>query len=168
MLSIFACLHFTLTHYIAVLQKPCQGNFEKFQGSGESRFGSSGKDRCFSKIPKWQHKLVRNCKRGNLVSYFLNNAAKTCLYGLKISENIEIEHVFQSNAFFHLSSNLHTSCFSAFKGNECIRTGNVDSLFILLIISVITAEYFVQGCITIAIVYLKVYHCFLFILLYKC
>ena len=27
-------------------------------------------------------------------SYFLNNAAKTWLYGLKISENIEIEQVF--------------------------------------------------------------------------
>ena len=37
------------------------------------------------------------------------------LYGLKISEKIEIEHVFQSKAFFHLSSNLHTSCLSAFK-----------------------------------------------------
>ena len=34
----------------------------------------------FSKIPKWQHKLVRNYKRGKLVSYFLNNAARKCLY----------------------------------------------------------------------------------------
>ena len=33
---------------------------------------------------------------------------------LNISGNIETEHVFQSKAFFHLSSNLHTSCFSAF------------------------------------------------------
>ena len=37
------------------------------------------------KIPKWQHKLAWDYKRGKLVSYFLNNAAKTCLYGLKIS-----------------------------------------------------------------------------------
>ena len=37
---------------------------------------------------------------GKLVSYFLNNAAKTCLYGLKISENIEIGHFFQSRTFF--------------------------------------------------------------------
>ena len=66
------------------------------------------------KIPKWQHELARYYKRGKLVSYFLNNAAKTCLYGLEISENIEIGHVFQSRAFFHLSSNLHTSCLSAF------------------------------------------------------
>ena len=67
------------------------------------------------KIPKWQHELARYYKRGKLVSYFLNNAAKTCLYGLKISENIEIGHFFQSRTFFHLSSNLHTSCLSAFK-----------------------------------------------------
>ena len=53
--------------------------------------------------------------RGMLVSYFLNNAAKTCSYGLKISENIEIGHFFQSRAFLHLSSNLHTSCLNAFK-----------------------------------------------------
>ena len=67
------------------------------------------------KIPKWQHELARYYKRGKLVSYFLNNAAKTCLYGLKISENIEIWHFFQSRTFFHLSSNLHTSFLSAFK-----------------------------------------------------
>ena len=66
----------------------------KFSGSGENKFGGSEKDRYFLKIPKWQHKLVWDYKRGKLVSYFLNNAAKTCLYGLKISENIEIEHVF--------------------------------------------------------------------------
>ena len=94
----------------------CQGNFGKTQGSGKSRFGGSEKDRYFSKTPKWQHKHVRDYKRRKLVSYFLNNAAKTCLYGLKISENIEVEHVFQSKAFFffYLSSNLHGSCLSAF------------------------------------------------------
>ena len=70
------------------------------------------------KIPKWQHKLVRDYKRGKLVSYFLNNAAKTCLYELKISENIDIEHVFQSKPFFHLSSNLHTSFLSVFSKDE--------------------------------------------------
>ena len=67
------------------------------------------------KIPKWQHELARYYKRGQLVSYFLNIATKTCLYGLKISENIEIGHFFQSRTFFHLSSKLHTSCLSAFK-----------------------------------------------------
>ena len=66
------------------------------------------------KISKWQHELARYYKRGKLVSYFLNNAAKTCLYGLKILENIQIGHFFQPRTFFHLSSNLHTSCFSAF------------------------------------------------------
>ena len=64
------------------------------------------------KIPKWQPKLVRNCKQGKLVSYFINNAAKTCLHGLKISENIEIEHVFQSKAFF-ISSAISTQVASA-------------------------------------------------------
>ena len=73
----------------AVLQKPGQGNFGKFQGTGE-RVGLAvlKKDRCFLKIPKWQHKLARDYKRRKLVSYFLNNGAKACLYGLKISENI--------------------------------------------------------------------------------
>ena len=72
------------------------------------RFGGSEKGRYFLKIPKWQHKHVRDYKRGKLVSYFLNNAAKTCLYGLKISENIDIEHVFQSKAIFCHISNSHT------------------------------------------------------------
>ena len=100
----------SLTVAFAVLQRPCQGNLGKFQGSGERRLGGSEKDRCFLKIPKGQHKPVRNYKRGKLVSYFLNNATKTCLYGLKLLENIEIEHVFQPKALFHISSNLHTSC----------------------------------------------------------
>ena len=30
-------LHFTLTHFVAI-QKPCQGNFEKSEESGESSF----------------------------------------------------------------------------------------------------------------------------------
>ena len=50
-----------------------------------------------------------------LVSYFLNNAATTYLYGLKVSENIEIKDVFQSKAFFHLSRNLPKSCLREFK-----------------------------------------------------
>ena len=79
-----------------LLQKSCQGNFRKFQGSSESIFGVSKKDHYFLKTPKWQHKIVWDCKQRKLVSYFLNSAAKTCLYGLTISENSEIEHVFQS------------------------------------------------------------------------
>ena len=98
----------------AALQKPCKGNFGKFQGSGESRFSGSEKDRYFLKIPKRQHKLVPNYKWGKLVYYILNNGTKTCFYGLKISENIENKHVFQFKAFFHVTSNLHTSCFSVF------------------------------------------------------
>ena len=45
-------------------------------------------------ISKWQHKLVQDYKQRKLVSNFLNNAAKTCLYGLKLSENIDIDHFF--------------------------------------------------------------------------
>ena len=39
---------------------------------------------------------------------------KQVYFGLKISENIEIERVIQSKAFFHLSGNLQTSRFSAY------------------------------------------------------
>ena len=85
----------------------------KFQGSGESRFELSEKDRYFLKIPKWQYKLVREYKRWKLVFYFLNKAAKTCSYGLKISENIETKNVFQSKVF-HFSNTLYTSYLSAF------------------------------------------------------
>ena len=78
--SIFACLYFTLVPSLLcstqALQKPCQENFGKFQGSSESSLGSSEKDHCF---------FIWNYKRGKLVSYFLNNTAKTCLYGPNIS-----------------------------------------------------------------------------------
>ena len=74
----------------SVLQKPCRGNFWKLQRSGERRSGDSGKYRYFLKIAKWQHKCVWDYKRGKLVSCILNNAAETCLHGLKMSENIEI------------------------------------------------------------------------------
>ena len=50
-----------------------------------------------------------------MASYFLDNAAKTGSYGLKISKNIEINHVFQSKSFFHHSNFLHKSCLSVFK-----------------------------------------------------
>ena len=111
----FFSLHFYAAPLQPVLETPSQENFGKFQESGETRFGGSENDRVFLKISKWQHKLVRDNKWGKLVSYFLNNAAKTYLYGLKLSENIEIEHVFQSKSFLHFISNLHTGCPSAFK-----------------------------------------------------
>ena len=95
------CLHFIVTHYtFAVLEKPCQGHFGKFQEFDEIRFDGSEKNFYFLKILKWQHKLVRDNKQGKLVSYFLNNAAKTCLYKLKIWENIEIEHILIKNQMF--------------------------------------------------------------------
>ena len=80
------------------------------------------------KIPKWQHELAWYYKPGKLVSYFLDKAAKTCLYGLKISENIEIGHFFQPRTFFHLNSNLHTSCLSVF--NEWFMISTQVLLFL--------------------------------------
>ena len=53
--SIFVCLPvFTLFLCIkfAVIQKPCKGNFRKFQECSKSKFGSSEKDCYFLKIPK--------------------------------------------------------------------------------------------------------------------
>ena len=67
----------------------------KFQGFGECRSGNSEKNRYFLKIPNWQYKFIWKDKRGKLACYCLDNAAKTCSYELKISENIEIKHVFQ-------------------------------------------------------------------------
>ena len=47
--------------------------------------------------------------------YVLHNAAKACLYGLKVSKNIEIKHIFQSKLLFHYSNFLHRRCLNAFK-----------------------------------------------------
>ena len=57
----------------------------RFQGSRKSTFGGSEKDRYFLKIPKWQHKLALDYNQGKVPYYFVNNAPKTCLYGLKYS-----------------------------------------------------------------------------------
>ena len=43
-----------------------------------------------------------------MVSYFLNNAVKTFLYGLKILENVDIEYVFHFKAFFFVSVAIST------------------------------------------------------------
>ena len=43
---------------------------KEFKGPAESTFCGSEKDHYFSKIPKWQHKLVREYKRGKLVAIF--------------------------------------------------------------------------------------------------
>ena len=90
----------------------------KFQGFGEWRFGGCEKDRYFLKTQNWQHKLIREYKRAKLASCFLDNAAKTRSYELKISENIEIKHAFQSKFFFHHIKFLYISCLSAFKAYQ--------------------------------------------------
>ena len=125
----------------AVSKKPFQGKSWKFQGSGNSRFGGSGKVRYFIKIPKWQQKLVWNYKRVKLVFYFLKNGAKTCLYGLKISENIEIKHVFQFKAFFHITSSLHTTCFNAFNSSRQVIKNNLKFSPIPQIVQQIPESY---------------------------
>ena len=72
----------------------------KFQGFGESRFGGSEKDRYYLKIPKWQHKFIREYKRGKLASCFLDNTAKTCSYELKFHRTLKSSMSFSLNLFF--------------------------------------------------------------------
>ena len=107
-----------------VLQKPCQGNFGKLEGFGEGRFGGSKKDCYILKIPEWLHKPFWDYKPGKLVSYFLNNAAKRCFYWLKISENIEIEHVFQSKVFFYLDTSYLSSFRKQLSGVLCVEVSS--------------------------------------------
>ena len=102
-ISLFLLLSYSLTETMP----------RKYHGSGNSSLGGSEKDRYFLKIPKWEHKLWE-CKRGKLVTYFLNDTVKTCSFELKISENILIKHAFESKVFLHLSNTLHTSCLKAF------------------------------------------------------
>ena len=69
--------------------------------------------------------------RGKLVSYFLNNAANTCLYELKISENIGIWHFFQSRAFFHTA--IFTQVASAPLNRNTLKQWNAlfDQIYII-------------------------------------
>ena len=98
----------------AVLQKPCQGNFRKFKDLARVNLGFWKRLLIFedSKMAAWTCSVLQARK---LISYFLNNAAKTCLYGLNISENVEIGYFFQCRTFLHPSGNLHRSYLSAFK-----------------------------------------------------
>ena len=73
-----------------------------FEGSSRKRFLGSNKNRCFLKTSKWQHKLVQEFKRQKLVSYFLNHAAKTCSYGLKIYRTLKSSMYFILKNFFIL------------------------------------------------------------------
>ena len=111
------CLHFhfTFTHYTGSLTETIKRKFREISKIRRDQIWRFEKRSLFLIIAKQRHNLARYYKRGNLVSYFQNNAAKTCIYGLRISQNIEIEHVFQSKTLFHLSSNLHTSFLSVFK-----------------------------------------------------
>ena len=113
MASIFAS--FLRIIYIAALQKSCQGDFGIFQGSSESRFhrfGGSENDRYFLKIPKRQHKLVRDYEQEKLLSFFLNIAAKTYLYGLKFQRTLKLI-MFFSLKLFSISVAISTQVASA-------------------------------------------------------
>ena len=98
--SIFACLCFFLT--IAVLQKPCQGNFKDLTRVG---LAFLKKIVLFWRFKKSRINLLANTGEE---SWFLN-AAKTCSYGLKIPENTKIKRAFQYKSLFHLSSFFHTN-----------------------------------------------------------
>ena len=106
--SVFACLHF-FSHSCSLTETMPR----KFQVSGESRFGGSEKDHYFLKTSKYQHELVQEYKWEKYAYHFLDNAAKTCSHRLKISENIEIKHVFQSRSFFFVSVTFSTQVASA-------------------------------------------------------
>ena len=71
----------------------------KFPWFGECTFVGPEKDRYSLKIPKWQHKLIRECKRRKLAFYFLNNVAKTCLYGLKPKRTLKSSMSLSLNHF---------------------------------------------------------------------
>ena len=105
-----------LFSYFYFNMNTCRNHANDISRSGASRLGGSEKDRWFLKTPKWQHKLVRKYRRGELFFDFINNAANTCSYDLKISRNIEIKCVFHSKAFFHPFNNFHTGCLSALNG----------------------------------------------------
>ena len=94
-----ASLYFILTHYICSLTENMSRKFREISRIQRDQLWRFLKRSLFFEDFKRQHKLVRDKKQGKLVPYFLNNTAKTYLHGLKISENIEIDHVFQSNAF---------------------------------------------------------------------
>ena len=62
--------------FASLLQlQPYRNHAKEIQESSENRFDGSQKDLYLLKIAKGQHKLVWKYKRGNLVFYFLNNAA---------------------------------------------------------------------------------------------
>ena len=107
----------------------------KVQGFGECSLGNSEKDCYFFKIPKRQHKFIWEYKQGKLASYFLDHVATTCSFELKISENVEIKHIFQSKSFFYHSSFLQICCLSIFNAvsrTSLLSTGssliNLDTL----------------------------------------
>ena len=128
--SIFGCVHFTslLRITFAVLQKSCQINFEKFQGSSKSRIGVSQKDHYFLKIPKWQHKLVQDYKRGKLVSCFRNNADK----------NVYIDQKFQRVSKLSMSFGLkHFSISVAFSSKVVSVPLKQEHLFMGIIFFII-------------------------------
>ena len=76
------------------------------------------------KIPKWQDELARYYKQGKLVSYFLNNASKTCLYGLNIQRTLKLD-IFLSLEHFFISVAIFTQVASAPLINCTMQSSNL-------------------------------------------
>ena len=74
--SIFTSLYFTLVSSLLrstqVLQKPCQGNFRKFQGFGKSRFRGSEKDRYFGRYIMYYYGIYDGDNNGSII-YILSS-----------------------------------------------------------------------------------------------
>ena len=92
----YVCSPFTFCVY--------RNHVEKFSGDFKNlaRVGLAILRKIFIFIKFWNGsiKLFGITSEQSEVFYFLNNDAKTCLYGLNISGSIEIEHIFKSKAFF--------------------------------------------------------------------
>lgn len=86
----------SLRIFISTLTETVSGVFSRIRW----RFR---KNLWFLKIPKWQNKLVWKYRRGKLFFSFINNAADTGSYDLKISRDTEVKYVFHSKAFSILS-----------------------------------------------------------------
>ena len=94
---VYSCLHMPSYRSFNAI-KPFE---KKFQGFDAKSFTGSEKDFYFLKIPKWQYKSAE--KRWWKCSFYvLNSAAKTGLYELKVSKNLEMKFVFYFKAYFFI------------------------------------------------------------------
>ena len=102
----------------AASEKRCQGNFGKFQRLRESRFDGFEKDRQFLKIQNGSINLLGITSEESwfLISYIM--LLKDVYMGWKVRRTLKLSMSFSLEYFFHLNSNLHTSCLSAFNVHQ--------------------------------------------------